>query len=362
MAALWGLLQLVRVLWCIMDMVLRQPRKPYLDLELDQSHLWVVEMLRSLLEECPDLRDFSGKLDFTLPNLYPATLAQCRQEPAQILLPAERLLESVQSYVTQAGLIPPAKGSESATLIAPLCAGMEFALKRLQIHKEMAEIMPWTVKPPAGEQSRQFQGDASKGKEVPDVLEVIRDVVAPLSSAVAEIKSDIKSMQPHVRGVPKVLSDLKEASLVPEEAAREIFAQIQTLLTIEEQRIWTAVRNAGTQKAAIALLREDGIDLSEATLSRLVSKIDKKLAKQDLPPCKASGPLRRYKMRGGHRNDEGKPTPEILEPDRDWAKDPDTRERIIRLYLGAHENEKRDYQQYYEDIEDEAKEYRRRKE
>jgi hypothetical protein len=187
-----------------------------------------------------------------------------------------------------------------------------------------------------------------------------KEIVSRLPGAIADVEKDIGSMQPHLRGVPKVLADLKEAKLVPEDATRELFTQIQNVLAIEQQHIWTAVRNAGTQKGAIALLREHRIDLSEATLSRRVQEIDEELKKHGLPPCKASGPRIRFTKSGGYTNDKGKTVPEELsEPDRDWADDPKSRDNTIRLYLASSEEESVRFQQLYFGIEDEAEEYKK---
>jgi hypothetical protein len=193
-----------------------------------------------------------------------------------------------------------------------------------------------------------------------DVRET-KEIATRLPTAIASVEKGIESMQPHLRGVPKVLDDLKEAKLVPEDATRELFTRIQDTLTLEQQRIWTAVRNAGTQKGAIALLRKQDIDLSEATLSRRVHEIDEELAKHDLPPCKASGPRTRFTKSGGYTNDKGRTVPEELsEPDRDWADNPESRDSTIRSYLSVSDKEKADFHRLYYGIEDEADEYEKR--
>ncbi len=187
-----------------------------------------------------------------------------------------------------------------------------------------------------------------------DVRE-IKQIAIPLPGAIANVERGIESMMPHVRGIPKVLADLNEARLVPEEATRELFSQIQDVLTIEDQRIWTAVRNAGTQKGAIELLREADFIMSEATLSRRVRDIDEKLLKKGLPPCKASGPQIRFTKSGGHPDADGKSMPEDLSPvERDWANDQAERDITIQAYLNANPGDKEFFRQTKPGIEEEA--------
>ena len=194
-----------------------------------------------------------------------------------------------------------------------------------------------------------------------DVRE-IKQIAIPLPGAIANVEKGIESMMPHVRGIPSVLADLNEARLVPEEATRELFSQIQDVLTIEDQRIWTAVRNAGTQKGAIELLREADLIMSEATLSRRVRDIDEKLLKKGLPPCKASGPRIRFTKSGGHPDADGKAMPEDLSPvERDWANDPAERDITIQAYLNANPGDKEFFRQTKPGIEEEAQKHRKRR-
>ena len=194
-----------------------------------------------------------------------------------------------------------------------------------------------------------------------DVKET-KEITRRLPGAIANVEKGIESMQPHIRGVPKVMADLEEARLVPEEAARELFFQIHDMFTPEEQRIWNAVRNAGTQKGAIALLRESDIIMSEATLSRRVKEIDEKLKSKGLPSCKNSGPRIRFTKSGGYTNAEGKAVPEELSSvEADWADDPVDRDTTIHAYLTASPEDKAFFQQTKPGIEEEANKYLKRR-
>jgi len=183
-----------------------------------------------------------------------------------------------------------------------------------------------------------------------------------LKEIVKRIDERFDFVEKHVRGIPALEQDLSDARKVPEHVALELFRRIQEFLTPEQQRIWVAVRDAhGVQKEALNKLKADGVVNSEATLSRRVAVIDKKLKEHGLPPCNASGPTERYVKSGGYTDRSGNTAPEELSPvETDWDKDPIERERTIRNYLALNSHEDRAYyHQYYPGIEDEAKKYKR---
>jgi hypothetical protein len=191
-------------------------------------------------------------------------------------------------------------------------------------------------------------------------IDELKERTASLPGALGSIEGKLDTVHEHVRGVPVLHGQLSEARKLPEQAALELFRQIQDILTPEQQRIWTAVRDAGgVQKDALPALKETGVVNSEPTLSRRVNEIDQKLKKHGLPPCKASGPRLRYRKSGGFKNGDGEEVPEeITAAGTDWREDPDERERIIRAYLATDEGEERDiYKGTFADIEAESAKY-----
>lgn len=236
----------------------------------------------------------------------------------------------------------------------------EWPTWKLDVEASLALVRcKWGIPPPAdGPAGADAVQILAKLAEVHASVLENKEITERLPGAIAIVDNDVKSMQKDVRGVPQVLEDLEQAKRVPEDATRELFTRIQNVLTLEDQRIWAAVRNAGTQKAAIAPLRQDNVVLSEATLSRRVKVIDEKLKKHGLSPCKASGPLRRFTKSGGYENEEGEMVPEEFSPvDSDWTKDAADRDRTIQSYLTARPEDKERFRETYFGIEDEAKQY-----
>lgn len=208
---------------------------------------------------------------------------------------------------------------------------------------------------PAGKKGTPLEAIHAVHADVRD----LKQSVSPLPSAVALLGKGVETVLQHARGLPKVLDDLEEAQTVPENATREILAKIQDVLTLEEQRIWTTVRKAGTQKGALEELRESGIVISEATLSRRMKEIKAKLRENGLGSSVASGPAARYRKTGGHKNDDGKSKPVEISPvEKDWAKDPSDRDATIQSYLASRsEKDKTYFREIYLGIEDEAEKY-----
>lgn len=202
---------------------------------------------------------------------------------------------------------------------------------------------------------------SADGKALAAIHADVRTIKEVVPAAIERVEKGIETVQKHVRGVPILQAELAEARKVPEALALEIQRRIDDILLIDEQRIWKAVRSAGSQKGALGVLRKDGIVKSAATLCRRVGEIDAKLKKAGLPPCDASGPSVRFKKSGGTVNDEGKSLPEeVSRVARDWAEDPVERERTIRSYLAANDEEKEYFCQEYPGIDEEAEAYLKR--
>jgi hypothetical protein len=184
---------------------------------------------------------------------------------------------------------------------------------------------------------------------------------ALLPVAVAKIGAELETVKQHVRGVPVLQADLRDAMVNPAHMALQIQNQVADILTVEEQAIWRAVRNAGgSQKLALPMLKREGRVNSAATLSRRVKEIDRKLREHNLPPCNASGPATRYQVTGGHKNDKGVEVPvEFSAVEQDWAKDPAERETTIKAFLAASPEEQQYFKETKPGIEDEAKTYRK---
>ena len=197
--------------------------------------------------------------------------------------------------------------------------------------------------------------------ELGEGIRELKEITSPLPAAIAKVGDGIAIVQQHVRGVPILQAELAEARINPEGLALEIQKRIADILTPEEQRIWMAVRTAGTQKEALESLREYGIG-STATLSRYVREIDKKLVKNNLPKCAASEPAARFKKSVVYSNSDGNRAHVDVSPvEKDWAEDPGERDTTIRAYLAARDEDKAYFRQTKPGIEDEAKMYLKRR-
>lgn len=196
---------------------------------------------------------------------------------------------------------------------------------------------------------------ANGGAQKPATLETVQ-------AGIADLKKDVAVVHKHVQGVPLLQADLAEAKVAPDALAVEIYSRIADILTPNQLAIWHAIRRAGgSQKDALPSLRKAGIVKSASTLSRRVAEINDILIANNLPRCNAPTPPVRYNRSGGYENEDGKTVPEELsQPDREWSENPESRDKTIRQYLLASEQDRAVFRQMYYGIEDEADQYKKR--
>lgn len=83
-----------------------------LDLELNDSYIWLVSNLSNLLARHEDLVDFPQKFEPLFPDLYPSTIGDLDWQ--EMIAPdAERFLSTVQRYVQAKGIYQPEQSSEA---------------------------------------------------------------------------------------------------------------------------------------------------------------------------------------------------------------------------------------------------------
>ncbi|MEI7437976.1 MAG: hypothetical protein WCL16_14315, partial [bacterium] len=221
-----------------------------------------------------------------------------------------------------------------------------------KLGKQLRVTLPVMVAEPsaidaAGQRSPGPSADAAKLEAIQAVVEIINTNTGPLPAAIASVKNVVETVHQHVRSVPILQADLAEARVVPEDLALQLQNRIADILTLKEQAIWRAVRNAGgVQKYALPSLRASGIVKSTPTLSRCITLIDEKLVKNGLSPCNAAGPTVRHRKSGGYVDDKGKTVPQELSiVEQDWAADPAERDTTIRSYLAARPEDMAYFQQ-----------------
>jgi len=108
-----------------------------LDVELNQSYLWVTSSLTNLLKNHEDLKDFPVEFKPILDDLYPSTVRDLDWE--DIMAPeAERFLSTVQRYVHEKGVYEPEEKSTAWTFVQLFRPSVETAISRaLDYHKRM---------------------------------------------------------------------------------------------------------------------------------------------------------------------------------------------------------------------------------
>ena len=106
-----------------------------LDLELNQSYLWVTASLTKLLGNDEDLRDFPTKFEPLFPDLYPSTIRDVDWHD-MVAPDAEAFLSTVQKYVLAKGMYEPAKGSTAWTFVEMFRPGVDTAIERASAYNK----------------------------------------------------------------------------------------------------------------------------------------------------------------------------------------------------------------------------------
>ena len=100
-----------------------------LDLELNESYLWTISNLRSLLANHADLRDFPETFEPVFEDLYPSTVLDVDWED-MVAPRAEAFLSTVQRYVRTKGICVPEKSSVAWTFVEMFRPSAEAAIER----------------------------------------------------------------------------------------------------------------------------------------------------------------------------------------------------------------------------------------
>jgi hypothetical protein len=110
-----------------------------LDVELNQSYLWVTSSLTNLLKNHEDLKDFPVEFKPIFDDLYPSTVRDLDWED-MVAPEAERFLSTVQRYVHEKGVYEPDEGSTAWTFVQLFRPSIETAISLAQdYHKRMKQ-------------------------------------------------------------------------------------------------------------------------------------------------------------------------------------------------------------------------------
>lgn len=108
-----------------------------LDVELNQSYLWVTGNLTNLLKNHEDLKDFPVQFKPLFDDLYPSTVRDIDWDD-MVAPEAERFLSTVQRYVHEKGVYEPEEGSTAWTFVQLFRPSIETAISQaLDYHKRM---------------------------------------------------------------------------------------------------------------------------------------------------------------------------------------------------------------------------------
>lgn len=108
-----------------------------LDVELNQSYLWVTSSLKNLLKNHEDLKDFPVEFKPIFDDLYPSTVRDIDWDD-MVAPEAERFLSTVQKYVHQNNVYEPREGSPAWTFVQLFKPSVETAMSRaMEYHKRM---------------------------------------------------------------------------------------------------------------------------------------------------------------------------------------------------------------------------------
>lgn len=104
-----------------------------LDLELNQWYLWTVQNLEHLLKNDEHLRDFPGRFEPVLPDLYPTTIGDLEWQD-MIAPNVEGFLATVQKYVMTKGCCEPAEKTPAWLVVTAFRSSVQKAVECAENH------------------------------------------------------------------------------------------------------------------------------------------------------------------------------------------------------------------------------------
>ena len=111
----------------------------YLDLELNQSYLWTIEVITKLVKNSEDLNDFPISFEPLFDDLYPSTIRELEWE--EVAPDAERFLSTVQRYAQSKRIYEPEKGSPGWCFVEFYRPSVNTAIQRAETyHKRVRQL------------------------------------------------------------------------------------------------------------------------------------------------------------------------------------------------------------------------------
>ncbi len=124
-----------------------------LDLQLNESYLWVTTNLTNLLQS-PGMQGFPMQFEPIVPNLFPSTIGDYDWQE-MIAADAEEFLSTVQQYVHTNGICEPNEDSIAQCALDIYRPGVDLAIERAKAYeKRMREYIKACFKSVAAQASR----------------------------------------------------------------------------------------------------------------------------------------------------------------------------------------------------------------
>lgn len=261
-----------------------------LDIELNESYLWTVTMIKNLLKNHEDLRDFPVTFEPIFPDLYPSTIRDVDWED-MIAPDAEAFLSAVQQYVHAKGIYDPEERSMGWVFIELYRPGVNTAIERANAYnKRMRDYYRQVLgsTPPSSTMTEDTQTVKKTVVEVDLVgyssisnnLEESLDV-----STVAQINQQIQSfIEAGLKAVKgsreeNVMSLTGDGAILVFDSAQQAhhFAEALHRATQEhnqtrKQRLAMRVFRSGAASGEISMKRKagGGYDIAGSTIARAV--------------------------------------------------------------------------------------------
>lgn len=198
------LLLVAQAYYKMLECVLSSPCQA-LDLDLNQQYLWTVTTFESLLKNNPELRDFPGKFEPLVPDLYPSTVRDFEWE--DFAAPqVEGTLAEVQKYVFGkggAGALP--QGSPAWIFVEMFRPNVTASIEKAEAyHERMQQHLRQMLKRITPKEPGAAPGDAQTSKE-------------PARKPVQPAQTPVRSAMPFNTTAFRVM--IASPSDVPEERA-----------------------------------------------------------------------------------------------------------------------------------------------
>ncbi len=207
----------------------------------------------------------------------------------------------------------------------------------------------------------QFDGNHTVPSEIDsDIASCIGTIIEKcLDSKLSPLREGIQNISSQTDRIPRMVTDYNEAINGSLAISAEASQKIHSILSLEQERVWAAVRATISYEKAAKHLKAQKIKMSASTVCRRMQIINRILKENDLGTSYGKEPKVRGKQSPAFTSESGNAgSKETYIPKKDdWARDRIERDSIITEYLKAQPEDKAYYHAEYFGIEDDAKEY-----